>query len=880
MVAGFSIFKSSSFRLGISLALLFTVIIGSFYIISYSLSQEENVSHMINVAGRERMLTEKMSKKAIQYVFMEGLYTKKELQESMGTFEKNFYGLMNGSNELGLVKLEDKEIQAQFQKTMEIWNDVKEDYQLLLVENDKEQQKVIVSKINLKSIDQIESLDKLVNLIEQSGRKSLQGLNSQKLFLIFSNLLLIIILFVVWHLFRNIKNSERKYRLLVDHSPMGIMTVQEDKITFINKSGYQTLGADDSSEVVGRNVHDFINPEIKASIKKDELIEEKGKRIDENDIDLEMVLIPLNTVLNNNELIIFKDITEKIQSKTEAENIYKELINLKSALEVSSIVEVVDKKGRIVYVNDKFCNISKYSAEEVIGKTHRILNSGYHTADFYQNLWETINKGQVWEGQVKNKAKDGSYYWVQTIIVPFINSKGEPYQFITIRNDITARKEAEKEIKLLATHDHLTHLTNRRKFEYELQQAIRKHNSVAVLFIDLDRFKYVNDTLGHSIGDNLIKAVAKRLKGIVEKDAIVSRQGGDEFTILVNYRDRNSIEIIAKEMIDRIKQPYMIEQKEILITCSIGISIYPEHGNDIETIMKNADVAMYWSKDKGKDGFSFYEPHMKEKSVRIMQLELELRKAIDNNEFILYYQPKIDLKTNEISGCEALIRWNHPTMGMVSPAEFIPLAEETGLISQIGEWVLREACLQNRKWHEAGYTNFIMAVNMSAHQFKQPTMIGMIERILHETNHEAKHLEIEVTESVSMLSEEVIMSQLYALKRLGVSIAIDDFGTGYSSLKYLDMLPADVLKIDKSFIDEIGRMNHLSSSLMTNAIISLAKSLKMKVVAEGIENIDQIHYLKLHNCEYGQGYLISKPLPACELEMKFMRSNEKVFLAV
>lgn len=638
LVAGFSKFKSSSFKLGISLTLLFTVIIGSFYIVTYSLSQEENVSHMINVAGRERLLTEEMSKEAIRYVFMEGIYTKKGLQESIDTFEKNFYGLMNGSDELGLVKLKDKKIQAQLQKTMEIWKDVKEDYHLLLTENDKEQQQSIVSNINLKSIEQIESLDKLVSLIEQSDRDSFQGLNSEKLVLIISNVLLIIVLFVVWLLFKNIKIS--------------------------------------------------------------------------------------------------------------------------------------------------------------------------------------------------------------------------------------------------ATHDDLTHLTNRRKFEYELHQAIRKQNSVAVLFIDLDRFKYVNDTLGHSIGDQLIKAVARRLKDIVDKDAIVSRQGGDEFTILVNYRDRSSIENLAKEMIDRIKQPYMIEQKEILITCSIGISIYPEHGNDMETLMKNADVAMYWSKDKGKDGFSFYEPHMKEKSARIMQLELELRKAIDNDEFILYYQPKLDLKTNGILGCEALIRWNHPTMGMISPAEFIPLAEETGLINQIGEWVLREACLQNRKWLEEGYTDFIMAVNMSAHQFKQPTMTEMIERILHETNLEAKYLEIEITESISMLSEEVIMKQLYALKQIGVSIAIDDFGTGYSSLKYLDMLPADVLKIDKSFIDEIGRMNHHSSSLMTNAIISLAKSLNLKVVAEGIENIEQIHYLKLHNCEYGQGYLISKPLPACQLERKFMRNNEKVFLAV
>lgn len=878
-MSSFSSFKSMYFKIGFFLLLLFSISIGIYYILSSTLLEKENTSHMINVAGRERLLAERMNKIAIQIAFMESDESRTELQQAIQEFEQGLHSIQNGREHLQLIN-NNEEIRNQFNHSKAIWSDLKENYTELILTPDTASQKIILTNINAESKEEIASLDVLVSIIEEEGQENFQGLNAEKIILIFINLLLIIVLFVIWRLFTNIKNSERKYRMLIEHSPMGIVTLKDNKISFINKVGIQTFGALSSDEMVGKSIFNFIKPNIKAEIKIDELMEERCNRIDGSEVDLEIVLIPVNLLGEKCEMVLFKDITEKVQSINKAENIYNELTNIRSALDVSSIVEVVDRSGKLLYVNDKFCNLAKYKPEEVIGKTHRVLQSGHHSKEFYKNMWTTIIRGQVWEGQIKNKAKDGSYYWAQTIIVPFINSKGEPYQFLTIRNDITARKEAENEIRLLATHDHLTQLSNRRTFEYELQQAIDRRESVAVVFIDLDRFKYINDTLGHNIGDRLIKSVARRLKEVVDSDAVVSRQGGDEFTILVKYNGREAIERLTEEMIERIKQPYVIEQKEILITCSVGISIYPEHGHDMETLMKNADVAMYWSKDKGKDDYSFYEPHMKEKSARIMELELELRKAVENEEFILYYQPKINLKTEEIVGCEALIRWNHPKMGMISPAEFIPLAEETGLINPIGEWALREACVQNKKWHDEGYSEFIMAVNMSAYQFKQPNMVAMIERILHETQLEAQFLEIEITESISMLTEEVIMKQLYSLKAIGVSIAIDDFGTGYSSLKYLDLLPADVIKIDKSFIDEIGSRNRFTSSMMTNAIISLAKSLKMKVVAEGIEEIDQLRYLRQYQCDCGQGYLFSKPLPAYELESKFMRDNEKVYFAV
>ena len=425
----------------------------------------------------------------------------------------------------------------------------------------------------------------------------------------------------------------------------------------------------------------------------------------------------------------------------------------------------------------------------------------------------------------------------------------------------------------MAIADPLTNLPNRRKFELELQRAIDHEENVAILFIDLDRFKYVNDSLGHNTGDALIKLVADRLKKIAADHAIVSRQGGDEFTILSSFKDQASISSFAQQITQGIKLPFIIQQKEILITCSIGISIFPENGHDIETLMKNADVAMYWSKDNGKDHYSFYQDHMKETSVKVMKFEWELRKAVENQEFILHYQPKIDLATDHIVGCEALIRWEHPTMGTISPAEFIPLAEETGLINQIGEWVLREACLQNKKWHDAGHKEFQVAVNISVHQLKQANIVTMIKNILTETQLDARFLELEMTESISMLNEQNEVEKLYAIKKLGVSLAIDDFGTGYSSLKYLDKLPVDTLKIDKTFVDEIGRSNHNKSSLMLNAIISLANSLKLAVVAEGIETEQQLYYLKNNHCNLGQGYLISKPVPAQQLETLIKNTN-------
>lgn len=696
--------------------------------------------------------------------------------------------------------------------------------------------------------------------------------------LILLNVLLIFVLLIIWRLYKKLSTSEKRYQLLSNNSPIGIIILHEEKINFINQFGLRILGIANEKEILGKPIYSLIQPEYHSNAilrlnhvfeknQVTELIEEEWVKGDGTRVDVEvMAMPPLDTMGEKTSLTVFHDISEHKRTVNKLKDISKELKDIKFALDMASIVEITSDKGVILYVNDKFCEISKYSPEEVVGKTLRILNSGHHPSEFFRKLWNTVLNGEVWEGQVKNRAKDGSYYWVQTIIVPFIGSNGKPYQFITIRNDITAKKKAEQDIKFLATHDHLTHLYNRRTFELKLQQAIDRQENVAVLFLDLDRFKYINDSLGHGSGDRLIQLVANRLIEIIGTKAIISRQGGDEFTILYHYEDINSIQILARELVEGVKQPFYLDHREVLTTCSIGISMYPQDGIDIETLIKNADIAMYSAKENGKDDFSFYEEHMKEESIKIMKLELELRKAIEGEELLLHYQPKMKLDTKRIVGCEALIRWEHPTMGTISPVEFIPLAEETGLIDDIGLWVLKEACLQNKKWHEEGHTDFVVAVNMSVHQFKQFNIVEKIENILFETQLDARFLELEITESIAMLNEKNIVNKLYELKELGVSLAIDDFGTGYSSLQYLDKLPVDTLKIDRSFIMRIGESPNSQSTLMADAILALAQSLNLQVVAEGIETEEQLNYLKNNRCEIGQGYFISKPLPAKDLE--------------
>ncbi|RAS82833.1 sensor domain-containing protein [Priestia endophytica] len=548
-----------------------------------------------------------------------------------------------------------------------------------------------------------------------------------------------------------------------------------------------------------------------------------------------------------------------------------ELKSMKYALDQSSIVGITDAKGTITYVNDTFCKISKYSREELIGKNHNILNSHYHPREFFVDMWRTITQKKVWKGEIKNKAKDGSYYWVDTTIVPFLNGQGKPYEYVSIRTDITPQKKAQEEIYHLAYYDLLTGILNRNGLYKSLEKLLKNADEeVAFLFLDLDRFKSVNDTFGHKTGDELLRAVAERMSKLVERDHIISRYAGDEFIIVLRKSSQEEAVEIAQKIINSFSIPFILSDEEIYTTFSIGISLYPSDGASKETVIKNADNALYLAKKKGKNNYQLFTNKLKEQNKRKSMLEKDLRKAIKCEELHLNYQPQFDLETKKIVGLEALLRWNHPTYGPISPGEFIPLAEETNLILPLGKWVLEQACQQNKKWQDEGYEPFRIAVNVSVKQLQQFDFVSSVSQILQKTGLNPKYLELEITESI-LQDLACLKHSIKKLRALGVSIAIDDFGTGYSSLSVLYQLPINSLKIDQSFVRNLNSTNRTSAIIKT--IIDMGRNLDFYVVAEGIEYEDQASFLCKNHCHIGQGYYFSHPLSSHEVQKMLVKRH-------
>jgi len=427
------------------------------------------------------------------------------------------------------------------------------------------------------------------------------------------------------------------------------------------------------------------------------------------------------------------------------------------------------------------------------------------------------------------------------------------------------RKRYQVELEHQANYDALTGLPNRNLLHDRLRQAVysqsRSPHTVAVVFIDLDHFKFVNDSLGHSTGDKLLKGMADRLRLVLREGDTVARLGGDEFVLIL--KDQTNDEIIFRAMhriIQEVSQPMTIEGKELYVSCSAGISLYPQDGSDVDTLLKNADAAMYRAKEHGRNNFQFYTSEMNERVNERLALENALRRALERREFLLHYQQRVNLATNTIVGAEALVRWNHPEWGLVFPARFVPLAEETGLIVQLGEWVLREACRQARAWIDQGLNPGMVSVNLSARQFRQEGLVRMVSRVLEETGLDPRVLEMELTESMVMHNIDAAIATLNGLKSLGVSLSVDDFGTGYSSLAYLKNLPIDKLKIDRSFVRDIGTGDDADDGVLAAAIVSLGHSLHLHVVAEGVETDAQMRFLKRHRCDEVQGYYYGEAL--------------------
>ena len=536
------------------------------------------------------------------------------------------------------------------------------------------------------------------------------------------------------------------------------------------------------------------------------------------------------------------------------------LLSLQKAVETMQIgVTISDRTGKIIYANPAEAEMHGYGVDELLGKDSRIFGP----TETWKPLFNPVLKR--FRRETTNVRKDRTTFPVQLMTDVVTSLEGDVFAFVTTCEDITDRKSDEEQIKKLAFFDGLTGLPNRALFNDRLSQQlakVRRHRELlAVMFIDLDRFKVVNDTMGHDTGDLLIRAVSERLKNIIREVDTACRLGGDEFVILLtDIKSVENISIIALKILQQLSEVFVLADTEVFITASLGVSIFPDHGDDLEALMKNADAAMYYAKEQGRNNYQFYTSTIDTNAMERVRMQGNLRRAIKQKEFVIYYQPQLDLKTGKIVGAEALARWRHPEYGLVSPAEFIPLAEESGLIDQIGKFLIFTACAQNKAWQEAGVSPIRMAVNISTYQFVREDFIDSLKRILEEACLNPKFLELEFTESIIMKDSELITSTMQQVKALGIQCSIDDFGTGYSSLKYLKYLPIDKIKIDRSFISTLAK--NLNDDAISRAIITMAHELNLKVTAEGVENLEQLKFLCSHGCDEAQGFLFSRPLPA------------------
>ncbi|HUX90394.1 MAG TPA: EAL domain-containing protein [Gallionellaceae bacterium] len=532
-------------------------------------------------------------------------------------------------------------------------------------------------------------------------------------------------------------------------------------------------------------------------------------------------------------------------------------------------VMIADGKGKIVSVNRAFSTITGYREDELVGKTAAILKSGRQDKQFYDTMWNSILETGHWTGEIWNRRKNGDIYPEWLNISAIKDGRGEVTHHVAVFSDISAMKESESKLKHLAHHDPLTGLPNRLLLNAHMHQSMaharRNSTMVAVMFLDLDKFKIINDTLGHPIGDLLLQEVAQRLTACLREEDTVSRLGGDEFVILLEeLQDTLFASTVAKKINAALSEKFILEQYEIFISCSIGISIFPNDGDDMTALFKNADSALYRCKERGRNNYQYYTEDLSKRAMERLLMENDLRYALERNELVIHYQPQVDLYNGNIIGMEALLRWQHPKHGLMPPVSFIPLAEETGLIHPIGEWVLRTACTRLQAWMEDGLPKARISVNLSLVQFTHNNLAETVAAVLRDSKLPPECLELELTESMIMQDAESTIVILHKIKALGVKIAIDDFGTGYSSLSYLKRLPIDRIKIDQSFVRNIT--SDPADAAVSQAIISMSHSLNLSTIAEGVETEEQLEFLRSRNCNEIQGFHFSRPVPELEME--------------
>lgn len=671
-------------------------------------------------------------------------------------------------------------------------------------------------------------------------------------------------------------NSEKKLKAMLDAMP--------DLLFELDVNGYYLqVHAKHIEELVapeeyilGKKLHDVM-PEKEANIVLSALQEaskngvSRGKTItlqtlgSQNSI-FELSVSRLNRENTNSEsfIVISRDITQR-------QKIEDTLQQLSQAIEQSPIsIVITDLDAKIQYVNTAFTKKSGYSRVEAIGQNPRILHSGKTPLSTYMAMWSQLVEGKSWQGEIINRSKYGNEFIELVLIYPLRNSEGIITNYLAHKEDITEKKQAAERIEQMSQHDMLTGLPNRNLIQQYFYSIENREKCHALLWIDIDRFKDINDAFGHDTGDILLLQITNRLRTSLRSQDMLSRHAGDDFIAVLPEIDSNYVVSIVQKILTNLSLPYRLVNHDFNITASIGIALFPDDAQQFEHLLKDAETAMYRVKEEGRNNYCFFTKEMQERTTRILELSNALKQVLQRNELHLVYQPQLSLISGQIIGAEALLRWNSPQWGAVSPGEFIPILENNGLIIQIGDWVLRHALQQLRQWLDCGMPPITIAVNLSAVQFEQSNLAEAIEGLLNEMNIPTNCLELELTEAVAMKSPEMAAKRIMQLNQKGIKISIDDFGTGYSSLSYLKRFCIDKIKIDQSFVRDI--YTDTDDQAIVVAIIELSNSLGLTTIAEGVETAQQLAFLKLHGCSEIQGYHISRPLPPEDF-LKFYRLN-------